>query len=320
MSEQLDQDAIKKKIFTISPSSANMIESCGYLFGKIKVERYSPIKTAAPLDRGSLGHFMMHPFYFGRIRNIKDHHMKHPFRRLLNLDRADLIKASAEIGRLYSLTTDLDPEDREETIEKFVNYCNYYDDDFEVLEVEQPLVRVLEETDDYIIVFECISDLITHDRKLNQVIPYDHKFTGRDYKIAKTDHQITGTCWALDVPEFRINKILDRKEKPFTREPYSYDPEQLEEWRRDIIKTAILGINYIEANYFPRMRNSCSEYCPMYKACSVIPSSRNGVLGSQFKKGDEYTPKFDIFKRDADKIEKIMKLIFGELESDEQQP
>lgn len=297
-----------KKIFTVSPSSLNSVEACAFLFKSTKINRYAPLKTPQPLDRGSLGHFMMHPFYFGQIVNPKEHHLNHPYAPLLSMDRADLIKMSIEIGTLYSLNTDLPAEERENVIEKFAAYCNFYDDDFQVLEVEQPIVKTLNETEEYIIVFEAICDLIVWHRKLAKIVPHDNKWMGRDYTIAKLDHQITGTCWALETDEFRINKVLDRKENPFVREPYSYDKEQIDEWVLDATRTALMAIQYIEAGYYPRNRQSCGKHCVMYEACSTIPSTRPFKLQSAYKINTE---KFDIFKRDEEKIRKIVGMIMG---------
>lgn len=299
-----------KRIFTVSASSLDSIETCGKYFEYEKVMRIEPVKTARALDYGGLGHFMLHPYYFGQIKDIKEHHLKHPYARLLGMSHLDLINISIQIGTLYSLGTDLSPDDRESAIQKFREYTNYYGmAKFDPLEVETPFSVTLFDSEFLQIVFEGIADLIVNDHR-EGIYPMDHKWMSRDNHRAETGHQINGTCWALKSKIFRINKILERKENPFVRDAYTVDDEQAQEWAEDAVQTAMRAIHYLDNHFYPRHRASCDKYggCKFLMACKSIPSTREFKIDSFYKVKQE---KHDLYNKDG-KIDKIMKMIMGE--------
>lgn len=309
MSEQAQTN---KRIFTISASSLDSVEKCGKYFEYEKVLRLQPFKQARPLDYGGLGHFMFHPYYFGQIKDIKPHHLKHPYHRLLGKSHKELIDLSVQIGTLYSLNTDLSADDREQCINKFREYVNYYGvAKFDPIEVESPFSVVLYDSEHLQLIFEGIADLIVNDNR-EGIYPMDHKWMGRDSHKAETGHQINGTCWALKSKIFRINKILERKENPFVRENYTVDAEQANEWAEDAVQSAMRAIFYLDNNYFPRLRNSCDNYggCKFLRACKSLPSTRDVTIDAHFR---VRTEEHNLYAKDG-KIQKIMDMILGKEE------
>jgi hypothetical protein len=299
-----------KRIFTVSASSLDSIETCGQYLEYEKIMRLEPKKKARPLDYGGLGHFMLHPYYFGQIKDIKDHHMKHPYRRLLGKSHLDLINISVQIGTLYSLGTDLSIEDREKAIQIFREYVGYYGvQRFDPLEVETPFSVTLYDSEHLQILFEGIADLIVNDHR-EGIYPMDHKFMGRDNHKAETGHQINGTCWALKSKIFKINKILERKENPFVRDVYNVDAEQAAEWAQDAVQSAMRGIHYIDEKYFPRVRASCDKFggCKFLTICKSLPSTREFKIDGFYNVRKE---EHNLYAKDG-KIDKIMRMIMGE--------
>lgn len=300
----------EKRIFTISASSLDAAEKCGKYFEYEKVLRLEPLKTARPLDYGGLGHFMLHPYYFGQIKDIKPHHLEHPYAKLLGKSHKDLIDLAVQIGTLYSLNTDLSAEDREQAINKFREYTNHYGvSRFDPLEVETPFSVVLYDSEHLQLIFEGIADLIVNDHR-EGIYPMDHKFMGRDSHKAETGHQINGTCWALKTKLFKINKILERKENPFVRETYNIDEEQANEWAEDAVHSTLRAIHYIDNNFYPRIRNSCDNYggCKFLTICKSLPSTREFKMDSFYRVKKE---SHDLYAKSG-KIDKIVKMIFGE--------
>ena len=96
-----------KAIVKISSSSLYDLQSCARLYKFNKIDRLQPIKKERPLDYGNLFHYMVHPWRFGQIAEPKEHHLKHPYSRLLGMSKGDLNGICREIGRLKILTTDL---------------------------------------------------------------------------------------------------------------------------------------------------------------------------------------------------------------------
>lgn len=306
----MSEEAPTKRVFTVSASSLDSIEKCGKYFELEKVQRLEPMKVARPLEYGSLGHFMLHPYYFGQIKDVKDHHLDHPYAKLLGKSHKDLIDLAIQIGTLFSLNTDLSVEDREQQINRFREYTHYWGTGtFTPLEVETAFSVTLFDSPHLQILFEGIADLIVNDPK-EGIYPIDHKFMSRDSHKAETGHQIVGTCWALKTKIFKINKILERKENPFVREVYTVDPEQSEEWAEDAVNTAMRAIFYLDEQHFPRQRNSCDNYggCKFLKICGSLPSLRDVKIDSFYRVKQE---KHDLYNKDG-KIDKIVKMIFGE--------
>lgn len=301
-----------KKVFSISASTADAIDKCGQYFEYNKVQKLQPItRKKMSLDYGGLMHFMLHPYRFGLIKNIKEHHLQHPFHRLLGLEHHNLVRICREIGRIKSMGTNLDVETREKCVEQFAEYVTYYRprDRFEILEVEQPFSRILYENDEYIILWEGIMDLLVLDPNWGQV-PYDTKTGTRDSFRAPTGHQIMGSCWVFDSNKFVIDKVLDQKTEPFRRQVFSFMKESIEEWREDAIKTAFKGITMLEQNYFPRERFACSTYggCDYVEACKTQPSSREFKLGSFFFKNEK---EFDLYTKDHNELEEYLDHVMG---------
>jgi len=300
-----------KEIFKVSASSLVSIDQCGQLYEYSKVKRLRPAKTKRALDYGSLMHFMLHPYRFGQIKDIKDHHLESPYHRVLGLTKFDLVRVCAELGRVKSLTTDLIPEDREACIEQFMEYVSYYSskDKYEVLEVEQPFSKVLYENDSLVILYEGIMDMLVYDPDWGNV-PYDTKTGGWDRNRPPTEHQLQGTCWAFNSNKFVIDKVLTVKDEPFRRQVFSYMDEHIEEWRIDAIQTALKGVGYIKNDYFPRHRSGCGMFggCDFLRACKTNPSSREYELNTFFSAD---TKEFYLYSKDEG-VKELLDLVLGE--------
>jgi hypothetical protein len=305
-----------KQIFKVSASSLDSIDRCGLHYKFSKVQRYRPTPIKRALDWGGLMHLMIQGYRFSKIKDIKEHHLNHPFARLLGRPVFEVMRIVAEIGRIQSLVTDLSPEDRESCIEKFMEYVSYWNsrDKFQVLEVEQPFSKVLYENENLIILYEGIMDMLVHDEDWGPV-PYDTKTGGWNRPRFDTENQLTGTCWVFNSNKFVIDKVLEVKEEPFRREIHSYRQEQLEEWRIDAIQTSLKAINYIKNDFFPRHRNGCSMYggCEFYRVCKTTPDSRDFQLEAFFKRD---ASEFHLYRRD-EKLREMVGFVMGPVVTEE---
>lgn len=293
MEQQQDK---KKRVFSVSPSSLDTM-ACEYKYNLSHLQRLVPLQMEEALDFGGLVHYMLHPFYFAKIKPeyVKPHHLAHSFAPMLNLKFNDVVQACVEIGRQKSFTTDLDPEDRNKAIELFLAYVNRsLNDPWHTIEVEQPFSKIMYEDNDLIILFEGKVDLIV-DIMNEGARVVDNKTGARDRHIPETNNQIIGTCWAFGINTFIINKLLTVKDNPFRRETYYAIPEQKDEWLRDTIHNVKRIIHYIDMDYFPMQRSQCGSFgsCRYLRACKAPPSARYNMLNGLFRKsrfGGLYAP------------------------------
>lgn len=306
-------EAIKEKeplIFSTSASTLDAIDRCGMYFNYSKRLRIRPVTKKKGMDYGGLFHFMLHPYRFGLIKNVRDHHLEHPFSRLLGLERFNLIRICRELGRIKSMSTNLEAADREDCIERFGEYVMYYGprDKFEVLEVEQPFSKILFESDTLVVLYEGIMDMLVLDPNWGQV-PYDSK-TASWGDEAETRNQFLGSCWAFGSDKFVIDKVFKRKEKPFERRVLSYMKESIDEWQQDAITTAMKGIQFLQNDFFPRQRFACDAkgQCDYLEACRTQPSSREFKIGAFYRKD---VGEFDLYKKDHDLIRELLEHIMG---------
>ena len=302
----------KKRVFTVSASSLDSM-ACETKYNYGHLQRLVPMQMEEALDFGGLIHWMLHPYYFSKIKPeyLKPHHTNHVFAPLLNLRVAQVIEACIAMGREKALVTDLEIKERQEAIGLFRSYVEHrINDRWHTIEVEQPFSKILYEDDNLIIVYEGKVDLITEIEQ-DGVTIVDNKTGGRDRHIPETNNQIIGSCWAFGVNKFLINKALRVKDDPFRRDIYYALPEQKDEWVKDTIHNVRRIIHYIDNDYFPMQRSQCGVFgnCRYLKACKAPPSARYTMLNGLFRKsrfGGLYAP--------DPLLEEIAKKVLGKYE------
>ena len=279
----------EKQIVKISASSLNDLQSCARLYKFNKIDRLQPLKKEKPLEYGGLFHFMVHPWRFGQIAEPKEHHLKHPYSRLLGLSKVELNNVCREIGRLKSLTTDLAGEDRNKALEKFSEYTTYYAGlGWTFLEVEQPFSIKIHEDDELVIIFQGIIDTLADIPKEGKTL-VDTKTSGRESYTPVTDNQLLGTAYAFNVKNFYLDRVYDRKDNPFVLDRKSFLTEQKEEWLTNTIYWVKQGAFFIQNDFYPPNFSSCKKYgaCRYMKVCETPPSAREFSLNSKFRRGED---------------------------------
>ena len=278
---------MEKTIVKMSPSSLNDLQSCMRLYNFNKLMRLQPLKKERALDYGGLMHYMIHPWRFGQIKEVKDHHKEHPYARLLGLPLADLNHICREIGKFKSFTTDLSGEDRNKAQEKFTEYTEHHRGlGWEFLEVEQPFSIKIHEDEECVIILQGIIDALANIPKEGKTV-VDTKTSSRETYTPVTDNQLMGIGYAFNIKNFIIDRIYDRKEKCFVIDRKSFLTEQKEEWLEATVYWVKQGLFFMQNNYFPPNFSSCKKFggCRYMGVCEVPPSAREFKLNSLFRAG-----------------------------------
>jgi hypothetical protein len=264
-----------KKVISLSPSTLDLIQSCMRAYSYSKIKKLQPRRKDSALDFGGLFHKIVHPYYFGRIppEFQKEHHFTHPYSKLIGLNYRQLVEACVEIGRRYSLLTDLEIEERNECLELFAEYATFYaNDGWRTLEVEQPFTVNLYEDDSIIIVFRGVMDLFV-DIPSRGSVPVDHKTGSRDSVNSLLRNQFIGSSFVFGTNQFIENKVLRVKNEKFRREAHYYDDDQKLEWYDTAVFWGKQLAHYIEHDFYP-MNNSSCRFCNYRKLCETPPSAR----------------------------------------------
>lgn len=251
------------------------------------------------LDRGSLVHVGCE-VYFQALKERKHYD-----------DAVGL--ALSKIREAGVISTDLDNEVINRVIDVMEEYFDYWrieDQRYEIVDVEQPFMKMIHEDDNVRIYLAGKIDLITSDNQYVNM-PTDHKSYDRSYTLGRMVNQFKCYCLVLGsnylvVDKIGFQKTLKPHEK-FLRPRLTYDPLYLEEWRQNVINVIINRyLHCVAENKWAMNETSCDKFnrqCEYYGICDS-----SGLPAKNWKINSEYVvaEPWDVTKammKSSDKVE-----------------
>lgn len=306
------------RIIAVDAHMLNTFESCQRKFNLSIIRQLEPIRKPDFLERGDVMHKMLHAYYWGRLRNPKEHHLylldedgnrqgDHPFARLIGIRHKDLVDECVKIGRSAAFDTDLDVEQREFYVRTFVEYAIHYaGDGWMPLEIEQSFSKVIYVEPDVVegdkivkegltILIEGIVDLVT-DTPFNGISIIDHKGAKQNRPISDLSNQFMCYSWALGNRNIIVNRIGFQTsygpEKKFTRIPLSYSSARIAEWRYWAIYWAKLYLFSLDNEVWPPNFTSCDKFagCAYKIVCETTPDAREDKIAVFYREGEKWSP------------------------------
>lgn len=273
MTEEFLKTPEQKKIeIALDATMLDTFVSCPAKFNyRFNLNKQSPEK-AAPLDRGSLLHKGLEP-YFKALQQKKSFE--------------EALSCGIQGFDLTATESDLEPEKirfYRATLIENINYWRHKDAYFEILAVESPFAYELY-SDTYMrITMIGVIDLLVNEGRYER-LPYDHKSYERDYPVRRKTNQFCNYVNALKSNYLIVNRIgLQTSyppEKKHKRVPLSYDELFLEQWVNNTIKWIKSYVECAVENDWPLNDTSCDKYnrlCEYYDICDT-----SGVEGKIYK-------------------------------------
>lgn len=295
------------RYLVLSPSGLNTIQLCGRRYFYEKVMRLVPMHKAEALEKGDLMHKVLETHYT-MLKDVVAGEAKTPY--------AEIIAASVDMGRRYSVNMDIPPAESEAVIKQYQVYAVYYKDDpWEPLAVEQKFSKPVYRREDaydgncvlcvensrllakeaaceihegLTIILEGKIDLVARHRVNGQVYIWDHKTGSRRVNPSKLSNQFIS--YAVGVNQFNVvlnqigfQKTLEPKDR-FHRAMMSYPQALIEEWRDNLIFWAELIAQFQRAGHYPMNWTSCDKYggCIFKDVCASHPGARQSKLVQNF--------------------------------------
>jgi PD-(D/E)XK nuclease superfamily len=226
------------RILTVSGNSMNEIQGCDQYWHFSKEEHLEPLASAAALDKGWVMHRMLERYYNGII--VRREYQLH-------YDNEYLVDDAITYARCaLAKELDLQPEQFEEVVKHFRDYChNYVDDSWVPLAVEKAFSKVMyvredtPEEEGITILYEGLIDLII--RNPAGIFPVDHKTGERKHEPELLSNAFFGYNWAMGTNNLIVNKIgfqktLKPKER-MQRHILPYPQPLIDEWVQNTIRS-----------------------------------------------------------------------------------
>jgi hypothetical protein len=220
-----------------------------------------PTTKAAPLDRGTLVHLAAEIYYEEIRKGVVFH---------------DATTKALSAVRSAGVDTDLEVDDILRVIEVMEEYFDYWrvaDQRFQIVEVEQPFMYMLHETEHWRFFLSGKIDLIISDNQYTN-LPVDHKSYDRSYPTSRMSNQFKNYVNALKSNYLLVNKIGFQKTLPahekFSRIPLSYDKQYLDQWKRNVVAVVNHYVDCVRDDYWPMNETSCDKFnrkCEYHDVC-----------------------------------------------------
>lgn len=253
---------------------------------RFNMQKTTPTKPP-PLDRGGLEHNGFEGYY-------KELQKGTEFSNALEAGIVEFNKATVE--------SDLDPTEitqlRKALIES-ITYWKQTDARYEILAVEEPFSYVLHQDDTIRVTMIGKIDLLINEQRLG-IHPVDHKTYSRDFPLRRRTYQFCNYVYATKSPYLLVNRVgLQTSlpvEKKHKRQPLSYDPIFLEQWKQDVIKWCYAYLFSVIDNSWPTNNTSCDKYNRICEYNEVCDSS--GVEAKLYKLSVDFkdSGKWDVAK------------------------
>lgn len=198
----------------------------------------------------------------------------------------------------YSPKLSLGDEEVKDVMTTFLSYAEFYRfERYQIVEIEKPFRIVIYEDADLRIILQGRIDLMVDTGQI--IAPLDHKSESRRSEAIALSNQFMAYCYAAKSNNLIVNKIgfqasLKASEK-YYRTLLSYEDDNLEEWRDEMVFKVRELLGYAEVNWFPHRYSSCQDKygkCIFHDVCHTHRAAREIRLMSQF----EVTEPWDPFK------------------------
>jgi len=270
-----------KTIIAIDSTKLNVLQLCARKYDWVFNGTFSPLSKPDYLERGDLMHKMLAPYYV--MRRYRSRWAQN------NRTHEDIIKICLRIGEHFAIKMQLHPDDVQDTMYQFGEYCKHYEHDGwdRILAVEQPGSFVLYEDDKLCIIYDMKPDLVL--QLDNGIIPVDHKTAKQRKEPSRLANQFIGYCYGLGGNNIVVNKIGFQKTlKPnerFQRYTLSYPDDVLQEWKDNTVWWIKLLLQHIEQDYWPANFTSCDKWagCVFANVCIKERIARDFELKRSFE-------------------------------------
>jgi len=184
--------------------------------------------------------------------------------------------ALSKIREAGVTTSELEPEEIErilDVMEENFDYWRVADQNFHIVDVEQPFIYLLHEDDEVRIHMAGKIDLIVSDNKYTN-LPYDHKSFDRSFEVHRMSNQFKNYANALKSDYLVVNRIGFQKTlKPhekYLRPMLSYDKAVIDLWKDNVVRNIMHYLQCIAEGAWPMNETSCDKYnrrCEYFDIC-----------------------------------------------------
>lgn len=235
------------------------------------------------------GGILVHTFFGEYYRLRKDSNNK--------LDWESCAHGALALAKPFASTLTLPDETVNNVFRSLSQYVELYKHEpMEVKFVEEPFALELYRTEDLLIVYVGVIDLIADVMERGDKV-YDHKSQKRKSDFLVLDDQFQGYATAAGTNILTVNVIgLQASLKPedkFRRVPLSFPPYMLEKWKAHAIYWAQQYLVYTKNNEHPENHQGCNKFalCEFYQICtSVSDAAKAWKLKSEYTKAEKWDP------------------------------
>lgn len=254
-----------------------------------------PFKKKFALERGSVVHSFFEDYYLALKEGIE-------WEKALDIGVQAANKSAHETETLLS-------EEIEWEIEMLKRAAHFYRfDGWKPIEVEQPFLVQIYDSDDLAIYLAGKIDLVTDTTSLKNV-PVDHKSYSRWMEPSKSTNQFIFYALATDSRYLIVNRIGTQKtlqdNERFRRVTLSYTREYLENEKKNIIWWVKQLQFHVETGTWPKNRSSCDKFggCDFKPLCDAENESAfKWLMDTMFKKVEPW----DVTKVLTEKANKVL--------------
>lgn len=263
-------------------SVLNTFEKCPTLMKLQYIDNYRlrGVKNIA-LEKGDLLHVGL-KHYYSQKRDKKDW--------------SSSLQFATEKLQKYSIRLGLDTQTIEEVSLTLVSYAEFYRfEKWEIIEIERPFRLVIYEDEELRIILQGRIDLMVDTGQV--IIPVDHKSESRKSEAIALSNQFMAYTYAAKANNIIINKIGFQKSlaasEKYYRTMLSYDDDNLDEWREELIFKTRELLGYAEVNWFPHRYSSCQDKygkCMFHDVCHTHRAAREVRLNGMFEVSEPWDP------------------------------
>lgn len=283
MENQVVIESKKQQVNLIIDSSVlNTFEKCPTLMKYQYIDNLRLRGAKAKfLDKGDLLHIGLKHYYAQKKAKV---------------EWSDAVKFATERLLKYSLKIHLEDKEVTDVMTAFMSYCEFYRfERWEIVEIERPFRIVVYEDNELRIILQGRIDLMVDTGQI--ICPVDHKSESRKAEAIALSNQFMAYCLAAKSNNIIVNKVgfqtsLSASEK-YYRTLLSYDDDNLEEWRDEMIFKVRELMGYAEVNWFPHRYSSCQDKygkCMFHDVCHTHRAAREVRLQSQFEISEPWDP------------------------------
>ena len=299
---------MNQRILSIDSQILNTYQSCARKAEYAFVKNVTTIKKAESLESGSLMHDMLEVYYSLQLDHfefdtpnwklIKEAGISAPIGRTHDQIR----NYAVQTGRFFATLIELHPDETDEVISHFIDYCNHFQyDEWHPLAVEEVGTKTLYEDEELKVLYSFKVDLVAEKGKI--IAPFDHKTSKRRVEPTSLSNQFIGYCYGLGMNNLVVNKIGFKKTltaaQRFNRYILTIDDARIQEWVRNTTHWAKQIARSEESGLWPMNLTSCDKYsgCVYAPICETDPDTRLFKIDRDFKIGRSWDPALELEKR-----------------------